>query len=134
MQLAHITGNKIITIPESLARLANLHYLSVAGILDHTTHSVESLCLLIAADNPLDSNRAIPVLLAVLLNNPNLQPGKTSSGLFHSISNASALDEFKLVDRSNRARALEWLTQRREQACDDAVRIAQQQSQAGCTH
>ncbi len=69
------------------------------------------------------------VLLAVLLNNPNLKKGKTpsgiySTGLFHSISNASVLDEFYLVDRSDRARAIEWLTQRRDQACDDAVHIA----------
>ncbi len=40
------------------------------------------------------------------------------------------LDEFERVDRSDRARAIEWLTQRREQACDEAVRIAQQQIQA----
>ena len=82
------------------------------------------------ADNPLDLNQAIPVLLAVLLNNPNLKPGTTPSGsntgLYHSILNGSVLDEFVCVDRSDRARAIEWLTQRREQACDDAVRIAQQ--------
>jgi hypothetical protein len=87
--------------------------------------------LLIAADNPLDSNQAVPVLLAVLLNNPNLRPGKTLSnsdtGLRHSISNGSVLDEFARLDRSHRGRAIQWLIQR----CDDAVRIAQQYSQAG---
>jgi hypothetical protein len=80
------------------------------------------LWLLIAADNPFDENQAIPVLLAVLLNNPNLKDG----GLSHSISNGSVLNEFEGVDRSDRVRAIEWLAQRHEQACDDALRIAQQ--------
>jgi hypothetical protein len=99
------------------------------------TRSVELVgCLLIVADNPFDLNQVIPVLLAVLLNNPKIKKGKTSSGrltgLFHSISDISVLDEFVCVDRSDRARAIEWLTQRRDQACNDAMRIAQQQIQA----
>jgi hypothetical protein len=88
--------------------------------------------------NWLDSSQTIAVLLAVLLNNPNLKKGRTpfrfNTGIAHSISNGSVLDEFACVDRSDRARAIEWLTQRRDQACDDAVRIAQQQSQATGTH
>ncbi len=93
--------------------------------------------MLIAKDNPFDSNQAIPVLLAVLLNNPNLKEGSTFSGTFlateypiglrHSILNGAVLGEFACVDRSDRARAIEWLKHRRSQACDDAVRIAQQQ-------
>jgi hypothetical protein len=79
------------------------------------------------AGNPLDENQAIPVLLTILLSNPNLKPGKIPSGseagLFHSISNGSVLDEFARVDRSDRALAIEWLTQQRDQACDDAVRF-----------
>jgi hypothetical protein len=135
--VAHVTENKIKEFPESLARLSNLHILDIRSMFDHSTHSAERL--LIVADNPLDSYQAIPVLLAVLLNNPNLKPGKTpsgiSTGIWHSILNGSVLDEFAVVDRSNRARAIKWLTQRRRQVCDDAVHIAQQQSQAtGSTH
>jgi hypothetical protein len=90
------------------------------------------------ADNPLDLNQAIPVLLAVLLNNPNLKEGKTPSGqrdtgFQHygspiSNSNGSLLFEFARMDRSDRMVATEWLTQRRDRACDDAVHIALHQS------
>jgi hypothetical protein len=121
--------------------------------------------VLIVTGNPLDENQAIPVLLAVLLNNPNLRQGQSGqahyrygdygTGLFDSIHTKSALDEYHLtyltlngpsvlfglfdeiagVNRRNRARMIEWLMRRREQACDDAVQIAQQQSQdRGSTH
>ncbi len=86
------------------------------------------------AGNPLDATQAIPVLLAVLLNNPNIKEkaplSNLESGLFHSILNDSVLCEFSNLDRSNRVCAIEWLKRRHEQVCDDAVRIAEQQIQA----
>jgi hypothetical protein len=85
--------------------------------------------LIVVTDNPLDSNQAIPVLQDILLNNPNLKPGKTGlggdTGLLHSISNSSVLDEFALVGRIERLRASG--TQRSERAHNhDAVRMVQQ--------
>ncbi len=94
---------------------------------------------MIDAGNPLKPRQAIPVLLAVLLNNPNLKDGALRTGavtgLYHTFLKGAALNDFESVDRSNREYAIEWLAQRREQARDDAVRIAQQHCQStGSTH
>ena len=78
------------------------------------------MIVLIVSDNPLDEQQAMPVLLALLANNPNINSGY----LYHSISNDSVLKSFSAFDRSNRAGALAWLEQHRDAVCRDARRIA----------
>jgi hypothetical protein len=82
--------------------------------------------VLIVSDNPLDEQQAMPVLLALLANNPNIKSaGKyRRDDLWHSISNDSVLESFAAFDRSNRAGALAWLEQHRDAVCRDARRIA----------
>jgi tRNA A-37 threonylcarbamoyl transferase component Bud32 len=86
-----------------------------------------SLCLLLA-DNPLDEQQAIAVLLALLANNPNIKSVGRSRlvDLTHSIWNDSKLKSFVSLDRSNRAGALAWLEQQHDAACSEARRVALQ--------
>ena len=89
------------------------------------------------ADHPLDGEQATRVLLAVLLNNPNLKKGgKTptgnDAGLCHLIWGVFVLDEFEAVDRTNVNDGIVWLQQRPEQACKDvALAFLENQANAG---
>ncbi len=83
------------------------------------------MIVLIVLDNPLDEQQAMPVLLALLANNPNIKSaGNFGADLIHSISNDSVLKSFAAFDRSNRAGALAWLEQHPDAVCRDARRIA----------
>ncbi len=85
------------------------------------------MIVLIVSGNPLDEQQAMPVLLALLANNPNIKSAGewgSDADLWHSISNDSVLKSFAAFDRSNRAGALAWLEQHRDAVCCDARRIA----------
>jgi hypothetical protein len=72
------------------------------------------------------------MLLVVLLNNPSIARVfdrydllNAATGIYHSIPGAFVLSEFAAVNRSDRARAIAWLSQRRERVCRDAVLLAE---------